>query len=586
MSQCINPYCYQQNPDELEICQECNTPLILGGRFRAMRLLREAQGNQTDIYEAINIENGALKILKVLPDLKTPKKLIELFQREAQALEQLQHPKIPSVDFYGSFELRLPLPNDSTKLYCLAMERIEGQNLSTWLNQGHKLNTSLAMDWYKQLCEILQFVHTNDYIHRDIKPSNIILKGNGELCLIDFGSCRKISSLTYLLKVSTREEEGRLPGATDVTALISAGYTPYEQVRGKAVLQSDFFALGRTMVHLITGNHPAQMLKPGNSDQLSWQNYAKHVDKPLLDYIDKMMDFSVLKRPRNAQEILIFITKKLPKQIRNNRIISSPIFGVGFFIAFLFSLVALNRTISYIQYKYYFSIGKESLIEKKEFKKAKSNFEQALVFYPNEIELYNYLALSCESLGDNQCAVDIYNKIVSMHPNWKTYFNFGSHYDGQFQSKTNNYSLAKKYYYESIRLSGRKQAQPLNSLARINILEGDLTNAQKLISDGLKVVDNSNTKMALLKNAGWLALKKRQYSVAETVLTQASKFPKERTDVYCLLAQAAEGLKESSRAKVWWKACTQLNSEDAASPEVFKWRAMIYDRLFKILPVE
>jgi tetratricopeptide (TPR) repeat protein len=319
---------------------------------------------------------------------------------------------------------------------------------------------------------------------------------------------------------------------------------------------------------------------------LSWQNYAKHVDKPLLDYIDKMMDFSVLKRPRNAQEILIFITKKLPKQIRNNRIISSPIFGVGFFIAFLFSLVALNRTTSYIQYKYYFSIGKESLIEKKEFKKAKSNFEQALIFYPNEIELYNYLALSCESLGDNQCAVDIYNKIVSMHPNWKTYFNFGSHYDGQFQSKTNNYSLAKKYYYESIRLSGRKQAQPLNSLARINILEGDLTNAQKLISDGLKVVDNSNTKMALLKNAGWLALKKRQYSVAETVLTQASKFPKERTDVYCLLAQAAEGLKESSRAKVWWKACTQLNSEDAASPEVFKWRAMIYDRLFKILPVE
>ncbi len=582
MSLCISPLCYHKNADNREQCERCGSSLILDGRYKALKSLNESDRRLTDVYEVLDLNDANHKILKVL--IRASPKLFQLFQREAHALEILHHSKIPSVDLDCYFTYT-PV-NSTTELSCLVIEKIEGQPLSEWIASGNKLSTRQALNWLEQLVEIIHYLNSNNYIHRDIKPDNIILKPNGELALIDFGAIRNISSSTYLIKVSTIQSSGKLLGGEAITALMTIGYTPSEQIHGKAVPQSDYYALGRTMVHLITGNHPAQMFKPGNSDQLSWRKYAKHVDKSLLDYIDKMMDFSVLKRPRSAQEILIFITKKLPKQIRNNRITSSPIFGVGFFIAFLFSLLALNKTTSYIQYKYHLSIGKESLIEKKEFKKAKSNFEQALIFYPNEIELYNYLALSCESLGDSQCAIDIYNKIVSMHPNWKTYFNFGSHYDGQFQSKANNYSLAKKYYYESIRLSGRKQAQPLNSLARINILEGDLTNAQRLISDGLKVADNSNTKMALLKNSGWLALKKRQYSVAEKVLTQASKFPKERTDVYCLLAQAAEGLKELSKAKAWWKACTQLNSEDAASPEVFKWRALIYDRLFKILPVE
>jgi serine/threonine protein kinase len=176
------------------------------------------------------------------------------------------------------------------------MEKIEGLNLEEWLHQqeNQPLSQAQALSWLKQLVEILHQVHQQLYFHRDIKPSNIMLTRDGQLVLIDFGSVREVSH-TYLVKVS---------GEPDVTGIISPGYTPIEQANGKAVPQSDFFALGRTFVYLLTGKSPNDFLEDPRNGKLLWQHRAPQVSKAVTDLIDDLMAPFPANRPHNAQMIL------------------------------------------------------------------------------------------------------------------------------------------------------------------------------------------------------------------------------------------------------------------------------------------
>lgn len=79
-----------------------------------------------------------------------------------------------------------------------------------------------------------------------------MLTPDGRLALIDFGTARDVTA-TYISNIS----QGR-----SMTAVVSSGYTAPEQTNGKAVEQSDFFALARTFVQLLTGKHPLDMYAP------------------------------------------------------------------------------------------------------------------------------------------------------------------------------------------------------------------------------------------------------------------------------------------------------------------------------------
>ena len=73
-------------------------------------------------------------------------------------------------------------------------------------------------------------VHEQNYFHRDIKPSNIMLRSNGHLALIDFGTAREATTTYYFAHQQHQ-----------VTGINSPGYTPNEQINYQAVPQSDFF---------------------------------------------------------------------------------------------------------------------------------------------------------------------------------------------------------------------------------------------------------------------------------------------------------------------------------------------------------
>ncbi|MEH2286105.1 serine/threonine-protein kinase [Nostoc sp.] len=295
MSLCINPVCPKPNhPNNQQnrFCQSCGSHLELLGRYRVTCLLSDKTGF-SKVYEAY--EQDTPKILKILKeDLSGDAKAVELFQQEITVLGQFKHPGIPKEDSYFQYQTR-----NGLVLHCIAMEKIDGYNLEQWLQQQNSpISQEQAIDWLRQLTEILDVVHSKQYLHRDIKPSNIMIRSPlekdwGNLVLIDFGTASEIDK-TY---------QDQLSNGDKMPALMSSGYSAPEQMNGQAVPQSDFFALGRTFVFLLTGYHPLEMYDV-QQNLLHWQNHATHISPLLLNLIDWLTASNIEKRPTSTQEIL------------------------------------------------------------------------------------------------------------------------------------------------------------------------------------------------------------------------------------------------------------------------------------------
>ncbi|WP_448268050.1 protein kinase domain-containing protein [Nostoc sp. DSM 114159] len=295
MSLCINPVCPKPNhPNNQQnrFCQSCGSHLELLGRYRVTCLLSDKTGF-SKVYEAY--EQDTPKILKILKeDLSGDAQAVELFQQEITVLGQFKHPGIPKEDSYFQYQTR-----NGLVLHCIAMEKIDGYNLEQWLQQqNNPISQEQAIDWLRQLIEILDVVHSKQYLHRDIKPSNIMVRPSlekdwGNLVLIDFGTASEIKK-TY---------QDQLSNGDKMTALMSSGYSAPEQMNGQAAPQSDFFALGRTFVFLLTGYHPLEMYDI-QQNLLHWQNHAAHISPLLLNLIDWLTASDIEKRPASTQEIL------------------------------------------------------------------------------------------------------------------------------------------------------------------------------------------------------------------------------------------------------------------------------------------
>lgn len=295
MSLCINPHCRQPNhPDNSasSTCCACGSDLLLQGRYRVMRLM-SAQSGFGQVYEAY--ERNIPKILKVLKEIYNHNdKVLELFQREAQVLGQLNHPGVPHVDADGYFKY---FPKDSPNpLHCLVMEKIDGPNLRQWMVQqgNHPISEKQAMLWLTQLTDVLHLVHQHNYFHRDIKPENIMLRSSGQLVLVDFGAAREMTQ-TYMAQL----------GDSNITAVSSAGYTPPEQEQGQAVPQSDFYAMGRTLIYMLTArlpNDPA--IYDSRTNAFKWREEAPQISPPLADFIDELIAPAAAQRPQTTAAIL------------------------------------------------------------------------------------------------------------------------------------------------------------------------------------------------------------------------------------------------------------------------------------------
>ncbi len=291
MSLCINPNCPKpNNSDQNLFCQCCGSELLISGRYRIIKLLSD-KGGFGNTYEAID-SHYKPKVVKILTN--NHPKAIELFKKEADVLTQLNHPGIPK----GEGELTY-FPRDSkTPLHCLVMEKIEGMDLEEYQKKRNNqpIDQALAIEWLLQLANILNEVHSHNFFHRDIKPSNIILRADGQLTLIDFGAVRQVTA-TIL-------------GGGQNTGIFTPGFAPPEQEKGYAVQQSDFFALGRTFIYLLTGKNPTDPdIYDRYNNELHWEKYAPNLTPNLTNFINYLVAEKATQRPPDSTTLLREITQ-------------------------------------------------------------------------------------------------------------------------------------------------------------------------------------------------------------------------------------------------------------------------------------
>ncbi|MGR3278322.1 protein kinase domain-containing protein [Acaryochloris marina NIES-2412] len=572
---CINPGCKErENPNDADSCQSCGTSLLVENDTqhesdRAYRLLLVGPLKKLDpmqyseVFEVLDLEEGEIRILKVLKD--TRPKMVELFKRESLILRTLNHPGIPKVWEEDSFTVILA--DNATVLHCLCMPKFAGENLSQWLAHHKYITQTQALDWLTQLVEILHTVHKAGVFHRDIKPSNIMLQPNGKLALIDFGGARPITD-TYLAKVSTAPNVAGVHKSTDVTQIVSYGYTPLEQFNGKALPQSDFYALGRSLIHLATGRELFELPIDEQTGNTLWRQEAPQIAKPLADFIDELCAIAPTDRPKNTQEILNRL-QKLPKQIKRYRRFRSLPFKIGAILLTVLSIAAALQVSRVWLSQSFFRMAGESEGEGN-LEAAQTHYERAIWLDSGYGAAYNNLAIICQRLKKYPCAIANFNKVLELKPNnTVVLYNLGViHDDAQ------DYEEARRYYKKSIEAGQGDFLAPNNNLARLDILKNDNRKAAQDLAKILGQSIDPQINAVMYKNLGWAQFNLDQYEKAAINLKKSIELDPNEASSHCLLAQTKN--KQNQTARSEWELCLFLNSE---VPEVWKWKQEFIDRL-------
>jgi serine/threonine protein kinase len=219
------------------------TEQILQGRYQLQQQLGNNAGRQTWLATDTGTSPASLVILKLLafsPEMQWEE--FKLFEREANILKQLSHPRIPCYRDYFSLDKQA---GAGLCWFGLVQDYIAGSSVQQLLDEGRHFTEGEVRSIATQVLEILRYLHglNPPVIHRDIKPSNLIIAENEQVYLVDFGAVQDTAAAA---------------GAT-FTVVGTTGYAPLEQFWGKAVPASDLYALGATLIHLLTGTPPADL---------------------------------------------------------------------------------------------------------------------------------------------------------------------------------------------------------------------------------------------------------------------------------------------------------------------------------------
>jgi serine/threonine protein kinase len=211
---------------------------ILQSRYRVIQSL--GKGGMGAVYEAIDLRLGHTVALK--QTLTNDEAQWKQFEREARLMAWLNHPALPRVSDYFTEGHRA----------FFVMQYVEGRDLAEIIaQQAGPLPRRTVIAWADQLLDALIYLHTHErqIIHRDIKPHNLKVTRDGQIILLDFG----------LAKTQTTDASGSL-SCTSVFGY-TPRYAPLEQIQDLGTSpQSDIYALGATLYHLLTGVKPPDAL--------------------------------------------------------------------------------------------------------------------------------------------------------------------------------------------------------------------------------------------------------------------------------------------------------------------------------------
>ena len=211
---------------------------LLDGKYKILNKI--GQGGMSVVYLAMNEKANKQWAIKEMR--KEKNKNYEIMKQslitETNLLKELKHPYLPSIADI--------IESDNTII--IVMDYVEGRPLSDILTEEGTIEEDKVADYAIQLCDVLDYLHSQNppIIYRDLKPANIMLRPDGKITLIDFGTARKYN----------------YDSVSDTTCLGTIGYAAPEQFAGETLRQTDartdIYNLGATMYHLLTGVNPSE----------------------------------------------------------------------------------------------------------------------------------------------------------------------------------------------------------------------------------------------------------------------------------------------------------------------------------------
>jgi hypothetical protein len=235
---------------------------LLAQRYRIVSLL--GRGGMGEVYRANDLLLGQTVALKFLPlQWTSDEPTLARFRNEVRIARQISHPNVCRVYDIGEAE----------GTTYLSMEYVDGEDLASLLRRIGRLPPDKALEMARQLCAGLAAAHDKGVVHRDLKPANIMLDGQGQLRITDFGLAGVAGEL--------KDIRSGTPG-----------YLAPEQVSGQEVTaRSDIYALGVVLHEVFTGKRP--------SPDLTHPDLASEVDR----VIRRCLAEDPAKRPASALQV-------------------------------------------------------------------------------------------------------------------------------------------------------------------------------------------------------------------------------------------------------------------------------------------
>lgn len=209
---------------------------LVDNKYRVLDVV--GSGGMSTVYLARN--EKANKSWAIKEVLKQGEENLEVKKNsliaETEMLKKLDHPNLPTI-------VDVIETNDT---YLVVMDYIEGNDLGDIVNEFGAQPQEKVVEWGKQICDVLNYLHTRNpvIIYRDLKPANIMLKPDGNVTLIDFGTAR----------------EAEVKDVANTISLGTRGYAAPEQFGdgARADNRTDIYCFGATLYHLVTGHNPAE----------------------------------------------------------------------------------------------------------------------------------------------------------------------------------------------------------------------------------------------------------------------------------------------------------------------------------------
>ncbi len=431
---------------------------VIDNKYKVLNII--GHGGMSIVYLAMNERaNKQWAIKEIRKDAATATKInLISIKTEIELLKKLKHPNLPSVIDIIDYD-------DSI---LIVMDYIEGNTLKKAVDEYGPQPQEVVIEWAKQLCDVLGYLHSQNppVIYRDLKPGNIMLKPDGTIVLIDFGTARKYNS----------------ENIDDTIPLGTRGYAAPEQFggHGQTDARTDIYCLGTTIYHLVTGMNPNE--PPYEIRNIRY--WDESLSSGLEQIVAKCTQLDPEKRYQNTNELLFALEHydELDETYRKKERVKLTIFVITFVLAVLSSVGAF---LSYSYAKHIKQQSYETLLEDAERGATTVDTKDALInsitVDPSQVEAYISLIENVYLLDENFSADEAaeLRELLIRTSGKKTYEQILAENIDSYSLFAYKLGLAYYYSYEG---EGNKQqsAYWFNKAIEGNLNENQKERAEKL----------------------------------------------------------------------------------------------------------